>query len=199
MDPKRPCETKNEFHLDGQKVVLAKYEQMNLDNLLNIASVEPKCCKMITQNTFFKLKALQKGSNIEMVHQCMQTQDDDRDGSSFYIVVLAPHSQDIKTHPQLFYALYSWGQFYLQCFPEKTVTFLEYLAFMTKYGVIYLVPSLVKLDNKIHQFYVQHPHLNWDMTGPQVQHFLLDTNINLQQANSQFSSFNTPQKQKSCS
>ena len=37
------------------------------------------------------------------------------------------------------------------------------------------------------------------MTGPQVQCFLLDANINLQQANSQFTSFNTPQKQKSCS
>ena len=198
-DPKHPRETKNWFHLDGQKVVPAKYEQMNLDNLLNIALVEPKCREMIAQNTFFELKALQKGSDIEMVQHCIQTQDDDREGSSFYIVGSVPCSQDLKTQPQLFYALYSWRQFYLQCFPKKTAAFLEYLAFMTKYGIIYPVPTLVKFDNKIRQFYVQHPHLNWDMTGPQVQRFLLDANIDLQQANSQFTSFNMPQKQKSCS
>ena len=148
-------------------------------------------------NTFFELKALQKGSDIKMVHQRVQTQDDEGEGSSFYIVGSAPRSQDLKTRPQLFYALYSWGQFYLQCFPEKTTAFLEYLAFMIKYGVIYPVPMLVKLDNKIRQFYVQHPNLNWDMTGLQVSRFLLDANIDLQQANSQFTAFNTPQKQKS--
>ena len=87
-----------------------------------------------------------------------------------------------------------YTQFYLQCFLQKVASFLEYLAFMTKYCVIYLVSILVKLDNKIRQFCVQHTELNWDMTGPQVQQYLLDVNINLQQVNSQFNTFSTPQK-----
>ena len=57
-DPKKPKENKSEFELDGQKTIPAKYEEMDLTNLLNIASVEPKCREMIAQNIFFELKAL---------------------------------------------------------------------------------------------------------------------------------------------
>ena len=193
-DPKKPKENKSEFELDGQKTIPAKYEEMDLTNLLNIASVEPKCREMIGQNIFFELKALQKGSEIEQ--QRVVVQNDDGETPAYYVVGSSPKSHDLKTRPQLFYVLYSWGQFYLQCFPQKTAAFLEYLAFMTKYGVVYSVPTLVKLDNKIRQFYVQHPQLNWHMTSPQVQRFLLDANIDLQQENAQFNTFATPVKQK---
>ena len=76
--------------------------------------------------------------------------------------------------------LYGWGQYYLQCFPEKAAAYLEYLQFLTKYGVIYSVPTLIRLDNRINQYFVQHLELQWDTTCPFVQRVLLDIGIEVQ-------------------
>lgn len=84
-ESKKSHESKSEFHLNSQKIIPTKYEQMDLTNLLNISSVEPKYHKMITQNTF-EFKAFQKGSNIEMVQQKVVAHDEDREGPCYYLV-----------------------------------------------------------------------------------------------------------------
>ena len=85
-----------------------------------------------------------------------------------------------STHPELSQLLYEFGQFYLQLYSAKATAFLEYLTFLTKYGIVFSVLLLVKLDNNIRHFYVQRPHLNWDVTRVEVQRMVKDAEIEMQ-------------------
>ena len=52
--PKRPWEDpKREFDLDGLKIVPAKYDRMDIEGLLTMSAVEPKCIEMIAKDQFF--------------------------------------------------------------------------------------------------------------------------------------------------
>ena len=84
-----------------------------------------------------------------------------------------------KTRPEFYTLLYAFGQYYLQVFPGKTASFLEYLSFLTKYAAKYPISVLIKLDNSIHHFFVQRPLLNWDVTRPEIDHYVKDTDIEL--------------------
>ena len=97
------------------------------------------------------------------------------------LTVAAPMSAaGPSVHPELLQLLYEFGQFYLQVYLAKATSFLEYLAFITKYGIVFSVPVLVNLDNNIRRFYVQRPHLNWDVTRVEVQHMVKDAEIEMQ-------------------
>ena len=61
----------------------------------------------------------------------------------------------------------------------KTVAFLEYTSFLTKYANHYPMPMLVKLDNSIRRFFMQCLALNWDVTRPEIGRFLTGANIEL--------------------
>ena len=160
----QPKEPKSEFLLSCLKLVPAIYREMDISELMNIQTVEPKICEDIALNKFVELKDIVSGDEPVIQHK-LQTQESEDGKSSYITFATTPKHQDPKTQPQFFHALYSWGQFYLQCFPEKATAFLEYLLFISKYGVIYNVPTLISLDQKIRKFYVQNPDLQWDMAG----------------------------------
>ena len=63
----------------------------------------------------------------------------------------------ITNKSELFYLLYNFGQYYLQLYPEKASSFLEYCAFLTKICDDFTAQSLVELDNQIRKEYVIHP------------------------------------------
>ena len=49
---KKPDEDKSEFDLDGAKKVSAKYDKMNISNLMGLSAVDPKCIEYIAKNVF---------------------------------------------------------------------------------------------------------------------------------------------------
>ena len=42
--------------------------------------------------------------------------------------------------------------------------------YLTKYCSHLSVPILLSLEASIHKFYVEHPHLNWNITWDEVDH-----------------------------
>ena len=121
--------------------------------------------------------------DLDFTHQCILTDAEDSAGCVLTVSSGCVKTQQPKSRLNFFQLLYSFGQFYLQCFPQKTATFLEYLSFLTKYGSYYPVATLIKLDTSIHRFFVQRPHLNWDVTHPEVSHFIKDADIEVTKLN----------------
>ena len=52
---KKQQEEKSEFNLEGIKIVLAKYEGMNMEGLLVHNAVDMRCREMIVKDQFFEL------------------------------------------------------------------------------------------------------------------------------------------------
>ena len=59
-----------------------------------------------------------------------------------------PAKLTIKTIPKFFEALYLFGNFYLQKYPEKTVSFPEYALYMQRIMTTLSLLSLTRLDNQ---------------------------------------------------
>ena len=174
----KPQEEKSEFDLDGAKKVLAKYTKMNLDNLMGLSAVDPKCREYIAKNVFFEIKHLYKFDEVAFTQQ--RIAEAGGDGTERVITVPNPKNSNPVQHPEFFSMLYGWGQYYLQCYPKKSAAFLEYLQFLTKYGVMYSVLTLIRLDNQICQYFIQHSDMQWDTTSPFIQRVLLDIGIEVQ-------------------
>ena len=177
---KKPRMEKREFDIDGSKLVPAKYTEMNLEGLINIAAVDMRSREMIAKNEFFELFLLMRTDDFD--HTVSRRTSGDSEDKEALAQVKA---QQPKTRPELFQLLYAFGQYYLQCYPEKTAAFLEYMGFLSKYGQIYSVPILVKLENSIRRFYVQHPQLNWDITRPETQRMVRDADLEQSKLNAQ--------------
>ena len=195
----KPKEPKSEFLPNGLKAVPAAYDEMDVTDLLNLQAVDPNVREAIANDIFVELKEL-SGADVQVVQHKVQTQQLDENGKPVYLIVgAAPKNQDPKTRPQFFHALYTWGQYYLQCYPTKSAAFLEYMLFISKYGVVYSVPNLLVLDRKIRKFYTENPTLQWDMAGKHVTRFVREADLeillnNLQMANN--NSQYTPQKSR---
>ena len=137
---------------------------MNLAGLLNLSSVDERPCEKIGKGQFVELYAIHKVDDVS-------SSINDKDRSS------SVKSQQPKTRPEFFQLLYRFGQYYLQYYPKKSAAFLEYLSFMNKYGAVYPVTTLVKLDTSIRKFYTECPELNWDVTCPEVNRFITNANL----------------------
>ena len=174
----KPREQKSEFLPNGRKAIPAIYTEMDLTDLMNLQAVEAKTRESIGNDEYVELRDV-SGGDVQVVQHKIQTTTDDNGKPVYFMVGAAPKNQDPKTRPQFFHALYTWGQFYLQCYPEKAAAFLEYLLFISKYGVIYSVPTLLLLDSKIRKWYVTHPEENWDMGGKHVTRFVREADLEL--------------------
>ena len=70
-------EDKCEFNLDGTKVVPALYNGMNLNGVLSMSSVEPRCREMIACHQFFELYHLHKADDLQFTQQRLVTEGSD--------------------------------------------------------------------------------------------------------------------------
>ena len=76
----------------------------------------------------------------------------------------------ITKKSEIFFLLYTFGMYYLQRFPHKAAGFLEYLAYLTKFGAPFNVPGLLKLDSALRVHYIKHPDWNWDQNNFTIYH-----------------------------
>ena len=176
---KKQQEEKSEFNLEGIKIVLAKYEGMNMEGLLVHNAVDMRCREMIVKDQFFELRQLHRFQELSFSQHNIVPDMPSRE-ACLLTVAVPMKAAGPSMHPELFQLLYEFGQFYLQVYLAKATAFLEYLAFITKYGIVFSVPVLVNLDNNIRRFYVQRPHLNWDVTRVEVQRMVKDAEIEMQ-------------------
>ena len=171
---KKPKTDKREFFLNGEKVTPAPYERMMMEELLNPGSVDPRCREKVARDEFFELHHLYNVDDLETANAKQSREE----GAA---VVPFQSGSTPKGAPrsrsELFQLLYSFGQYYLQCYPQKACGFLEYLAYISKYGQTYTVSTLVKLDNSIRRFFIHRPHLNWDVTRREIGRFEKDAEI----------------------
>ena len=134
---------------------------------------------MIARNQIFELYHLSKIDYLSFTQQKLIAKG--TDGSKGCVLTMSSASslqnRQPKTRPEFFALLYSFGQFNLQIFPSKGAAFLKYLMYLTKYASHYHISTLIKLDNSIRHFFVQHPERNWEVQGTEVSTFVKDANL----------------------
>ena len=153
--PKRSHPQSSEFDPDGVLLNVPKYEGQNLHGLVLFKHVSDEIRRLIGKNEFFPLEKMYTGKEIttsQIGHVTVTT-------------TTKNVPKKITNKSELFYLLYNFGQYYLQLYPEKASSFLEYCAFLTKICDDFTAQSLVELDNRIHKEYVIHPQWNWDQTN----------------------------------
>ena len=98
---------------------------MNLQGLIYIKTVDANCHKHIAKNKFFELSDLLKADSLHYCPQHTVTHTEELpDGRVIsYTVPLQSKASGPKTRPELYQLLYTFGQYYLQCFQRKQLGF----------------------------------------------------------------------------
>ena len=98
---------------------------MNLQGLIYIKTVDVNCHKHIAKNKFFVLSDLLKADSLHYCPQHTVTHTEELpDGRVIsYTVPLQSKASGPKTRPELYQLLYTFGQYYLQCFQRKQLGF----------------------------------------------------------------------------
>ena len=172
---KQKVEPKCEFSTNGIKLSPAKFDQMQVDGLLNLNNIDPTCHDAIAHDHMVDLFSVHPSESYAAVtHKRTVTTVDKTTGETTSTTTESP---EVKTHqqrpcPDIFCMLYSFGQIYLQCYPQKTIGFLEILYYLTKYAANYPLTTFTKLEKDIREFYVTNPELTWNITRPEIQEFI---------------------------
>ena len=172
---KKKVEPKREFSTTGVKLSPPDFNTMRVDGLINLGKIDPRCRYMIARDQMIDLFALHPSeSYTAVVHKKTVTTVDETTGEVTTTTTESPEvkSQQLKTRPDIFRMLYSFGQIYLQCYPEKSVGFLEVLGFLTKYAADYPLAIFTKLEKDIREFFVTNPDLSWNITRDEVKEFI---------------------------
>ena len=140
---------------------------MNTKGLRTLETVDQNVCDKIARNEFVELVSLHKVEDAEHSHRKQGGVDTENSASKM----------SIKDWLEFFYLLYKFGMYYLQCYPEKAVDFLEYMAFLTRYGKKYMVSQLVRLHTSCCRYFVQNPEVNWDPSLPHIKRFVHDIQV----------------------
>ena len=155
-DSRRPAKKKKKseqselFTLDGELKVPAPYEGMDMSNLVMHSQIPNEIVNHIANNEFFDLQEMFSGEELTTA------------GSSG---TKAKTTKPITKKSEIFFLLYTFGMYYLQRFLHKAAGFLEYLAYLTKFGAPFNVPGLLKLDSALRVHYIKHPDWNWDQNN----------------------------------
>ena len=152
---KKLKEDKAEFALHGPKLVPAQYNGMNFEGLIHHYEVDTKFRGKIARDEFFELIKLYKIEDTRVDTPFVTNLQD-----AGLLTVNVPKSAQPKTKGDYFQLLYAFGQFYLQIYPGKTASFLEYLSYMTTYASEFTVQGLMCLDNELRRLYIQNPMWN---------------------------------------
>ena len=78
-----------------------------------------------------------------------------------YLAQNVPPSTNIKSKLELFNRLFFFASYYLQKYPEKMVSFFDYLMYLMEQAEVLDVSDLVMLDHRMRQDFACHPDWNW--------------------------------------
>ena len=140
------------FTLDGELKSPAEYQGMDMSNLIMHSQIPNDIIAKIASNKFFDLQEMFSGEELTTANT---------NGYKTKNVNAKP----ISKKSEIFYLLYTFGMYYLQLFPQKAAGFLEYLAYLTKFGAPFNVLGLLKLDSALRVHYIKHPEWNWDQNN----------------------------------
>ena len=87
--------------------------------------------------------------------------------SAEYLAQNVPPPTNIKSKLELFNRLFFFASYYLQKYPEKTVSFFDYLMYLMEQAEVLEVPDLVMLDHRMCQDFTCHPDWNWGKHHPE--------------------------------
>ena len=151
----KPDHEKCEFNPDGLKVIPATYNGMIIDDLVLFNQIRPGVIKSIAKGEFFNLNKMYTGTELTST----------KVGNVTFTTESKDVPKQITQKSEIFFLLYQFGQIYLQIYPEKAVSFLEYLSFLTKMCDKFHAQALLDLDSAIRKEYVKHPQWNWDQVN----------------------------------
>ena len=84
-----------------------------------------------------------------------------------YLAQNVPPPTNIKSKLELFNRLFFFTSYYLQKYPEKTVSFFDYLMYLMEQAEVLDVADLVMLDHRMRQDFACHPDWNWGQHCPE--------------------------------
>ena len=143
----------SEFNLNGSLVTCAEYKGMTFDGLTYHNAVKNIMRQKIMLDEVF---------DLEKIYAVSEHADEYRQSSAFNLQSSnMPAKLTIKTIPEFFEALYLFGIFYLQKYPEKTASFLEYVLYMQCMTTTLWLLGLTRLDNQFRAQFVMHPDWSW--------------------------------------
>ena len=84
---------------------------------------------------------------------------------------------DPKTRIELMQNLLLFGCYYLQKYPEKTISFLDYLLFLIHWSQRLNVPGLVQLDREMRRHFSYNPDWHWAQDHSACQLLLIAVSL----------------------
>ena len=166
---KRPREEKSEFSPTGLKINPVPCQMMDLNGLNQLSKVPHVIREKIARDQFFELAKMYTGE--------FKKQKRAPTLESHLKEFLVKEREPSKKS-EVFELLYRFGMFYLQVYPGKTASFLEYLHYLTTTGARFNVVGLMRLDSELRKLFLDHADWNWNLARFEVQNVLLEISSN---------------------
>ena len=144
--------------VDGELKVPPQYNGQNMNELIMHSQVPSELVEHLASNTFFDSAQMFSGEELTTTHM------------GNLEIKSKGNAKTITKKLEIFFLLYQWGMYYLQLYPEKAAGYLEYLAYLTKYGEPFHAQGLLKLDFALRCQHVKHPSWGWDQNNPCIHH-----------------------------
>ena len=172
---KRDKQPSEFFDRDGAMFKPAPYKGMRVQGLVWPAKILPKMCNEIASDVFFPLEELAKVGLARRKSSAISFHVKTGGAQQIFTCTNEPDQAELKTKSEIFKALYLFGMCYLQVYPEKTVSFLEYLYLLTKMNNKLNVDGMLQLDYDLRTLFLSHPHWIWSQKHPEA--YLITTEI----------------------
>ena len=153
-DTEEPA-NKCEFAFSGAKIITVQYEQMLCDGIQYCMDIKPSVRDSIGRDEFVSLGKLlhdtAEGVNLYV----------DMKSANYMTRNVPPPPDDIRSLVELLQRLFLFGSYYLQLYPQKTVSFLDYMLFLIDYSDTLTVEGLSTVDHYMRQQFATHPEWSW--------------------------------------
>ena len=163
------------FNRDGAMFKPAPYQGMQVEGLVWPAKIPPKMRDEIASDVFFPLEELAKIGLARRKSSAISFHVKTGSAQQVFTCTNDTDQTELKTKSEIFRALYLFGMYYLQVYPEKTVSFLEYLCLLTKMNSKLNMEGMLQLDYDLRTLFLSHPEWIWSQKHPEA--YLITTDI----------------------
>ena len=153
---KEEDKAKHEFKMSGEKITPIACPKFNCQGIIYCRDIKAAVREAIGRNEFISLSKLLHdnagGTNV---------QETDMRSDSYMTRNVPAAPESIRSIVELICRLMLFGSYYLQVYPEKTVSFLDYILYLMDYSESLNINGLVALDHVMRQDFAANPDLNW--------------------------------------
>ena len=130
-----------------------------MSGLRYIRDVRQSVRNKITNNEFVPLTEIVQGTSSDSnINRQIEM------NSREYLAQNVPPPAKVQTKLDLFRYLFLFANYFLQLYPEKTISFFDYMLFLMDQAGRLNVAGLARLDHLMRQDFAANPDWNWSQT-----------------------------------